>query len=243
LEIDVDIVGMNPNLPLPKKLSNNANQILKVFENRSIPRFDSQVWLESFRSDPNIFNELQVITSKCDNQISRGNIRYYAQEAFNGSQKELTRFFLATMIWGYNNDEENGVVNTRLSLNDTQLYPVLRNTIINIENQQVKVAYDDFKVKGCGPAFFTKIFYFIGDICKTKPLPLILDRNVARFIHGICIEEGWNPDVFIKTSRNFYVKAYSEGYIRYINIMDSWAKMLCCNADNIEYFMFQEGRY
>jgi len=98
-------------------------------------------------------------------------------------------------------------------------------------------------LKGCGPAFFTKFFYFIGLAYNLKPLPVILDANVAKCLELICRQEGWRLEDFVVLVKgkkgNVSLKRYAEGYQNYVLSMDRWAEELGCRADEIEYFMYQ----
>jgi hypothetical protein len=93
----------------------------------------------------------------------------------------------------------------------------------------------EFKLHGCGSAFFTKFFYFIGNEYNVKPLPLILDSRVKNFLRYLSRENG--QEIWGKLS---FSKA--EEYVQFVYTIDSWAKELQCLPDNIEYFMFKEGK-
>jgi len=148
------------------------------------------------------------------------------------------------MIWGWIN-RWRGRHNVELSYSDTRLDGNLKKVFELIQANKIQEVYNVFDVDGCGPAFFTKFFYFIGRALDIKPLPLILDTQVAKYLELICIQEGWKLDDFVAVSRDDKNRISStgrnvEGYLRYIHSMNSWANQLGCNADDVELFMYMQ---
>jgi hypothetical protein len=225
-------------IPLPRYLQGHKAEILHIFGNARGAAYDFNGWLGYFQSNPHVIQDLNIIKQQCPNTISRKDVRYFAHQARSGGYEELRRLFLACMIWGYGGDP-NGPHNTKLALSDPRAVAVLQETVSRISNGQIKEAYDKFDLANCGPAFFTKLFYFMGKEYDAKPLPLILDSHVASFLDRLSRIESFDySSLFVRTSPNGYVRRCSKGYLHYINSINDWAKMLGCPPDKIEYFMY-----
>jgi len=229
-------------IPLPRYLQEHGHEILNILNNTSGWDYDVDAWRREFRDNREVSNDLSIIMKICPKRIGRSDVHNLAKEAHLGSYSELRRFFLACMIWGYGPDG-NGPQNTRLSLTGYAARKVLINTANRIKKGQIKEAYEEFDLAGCGPAFFTKFFYFVGLEWQVKPLPLILDRHIANFLRFLGTEEGWAFSLFAEKDSGGYIKRYSKGYVQYICAMNDWANELdCSSADNIEYFMYKKDK-
>lgn len=226
-----------PKLPLPRYLREHREEILHIFDDSSGPDYSPEGWREYLHNNSVVAVDLDVIIQKCPVRISRRDIRDFAAKARSGSYPDVRRLFLACMIWGYNRDRK-GPPNTGRALSDPGAEEVLKRAVGRIGSGQIKEAYDGFHLARCGPAFFTKFFYFVGKEWQIRPLPLILDRRIARFLHFLGGQEGWQSPLFAKVGQRGYVRRYPEGYLRYICSMDEWATELGCSSDNVEYFMY-----
>jgi len=231
-------------IPLPRYLREHGDKIRHIFvnagKNADRWQYDASDWQNEFKGNSELSGDLSEIMKKCpDRIITRSHVQSYACKIRSGSYQDIRRLFLACMIWGYGPDP-NGPHNTNQALSDRRLKAVLEKSVERIRNTQIKEAYEGFDLNNCGPAFFTKFFYFVGHEHHVKPLPLILDRHVANFLRFLGGEEGWDLSLFAKTSPKGYVKHYPKGYVQYICSMDDWAEGLRCSAaDNIEYFMYK----
>lgn len=233
-------------IPAPRYLQKCRDEIRHIFDHVGNSNdkwhYNASDWKEIFLNDPEISDDLDVIMKECPKKITRVHVQYFAHKIRSGSYPDIRRLFLACMIWGYGLDA-NGPRNTKASLSaPTEARRVLINTLSRIKKIQIKEAYDEFVLAGCGPAFFTKFFYFIGKEYGIEPMPLILDSHVANFLEFLSKQEGWKQSLFTKRSQKGYVKRYTQGYIQYICSMDGWAKTLGCSADKIEYFMYKKDQ-
>jgi len=223
-------------IPLPRYLQAHKEEILHIFHSASGWDYGPQGWRNYFVADPVVSNDLSTIKEKCPNRISRTDVGYFASKARPGGYEELRRLFLACMIWGWGRGGKykEGFKNTEAALSAPRLREVLEKSVERIKNAQIKEAYEGFNLKGCGQAFFTKFFYFVGQEWDVKPLPLILDKHVRNFLEFLSKDEqkGWHISTF----------EGAKGYIQYVCSMNDWAQQLNCPADNIEYFMFKEGK-
>ena len=206
--------------------------MLNMFDNVPGSDYYPKAWLRYFHDNPDVSNDLNKIIGKCHSMISRDDVRYFAHQAQSGGYEELRRLFLACMIWGWGKGGKykRGFRNTEAALSDSRLRETLEQSVERIKNAQIKEAYEGFDLKGCGDAFFTKFFYFVGQEWGVRPLPLILDSRVRSFLGFLREQEGWDESLF----------ANANGYLQYIYSIDSWAKEIGCPVDNMEYFMFKE---
>jgi len=221
-------------IPLPRYLYGRNEEILHIFDNASGWDYKPEGWRHYFDHNPVVTAELDIIIQKCPSMISRKDVRDFARQSRSGGYEELRRFFLACMIWGWGRGGKykEGFRNTEAALSDSRLKETLEKSVERIRNAQIKEAYEGFDLKGCGDAFFTKFFYFVGQEWGLKPLPLILDSRVRSLLRFLREQEGWDELIF----------ANANGYLQYICSMDGWAKELGCPADKMEYFMFKEAK-
>lgn len=228
-------------IPLPHYLQQHKDEIIHIFNGASIGSYNSQRWQEHFKDNNEVSNDLVEIIKRCSEKISRTDVGHFAIKARNRNYDDLRRLFLACMIWGWGK-RGIGLSNTKTAILDPELKTVLKNAVARIKKGQIQLAYEEFELKGCKSAFFTKFFYFLGKTYGIEPLPLILDSRVAAFLRFLSKEEGWDLSLFAKTGRKGYVRLYSEGYIQYVCSMNSWAEQIGCPPDNLEYFMYKEDK-
>ena len=240
-EVHMSVCDGVPKLPLPRYLREHREEILHIFDDSSGPDYNPEGWRGYLHNNPVVAADLDTIIQKCPVKISRKDVCGFAHNARSGSYPDIRRLFLVCMIWGYNRDP-NGLPNTERALSDPRAEEVLKRTASRISNGEIREAYDGFRLARCGPAFFTKFFYFVGKEWQIRPLPLVLDRHIAESLRALGEEEGWQSGPFAKVGRKGYVKRYSEGYVRYICSMDEWATELGCLSDNVEYFMYLKDK-
>lgn len=235
---------MNDSIPLPKYLWEHKQAILNIFEKEE-PKVDVRKWLTFSQNDTIIYNDLKTIHGRFGGQITRSNLILLAKEALNLNWPKIRHLYLAIMMWGYV-DWEIGKEYARNGLTYPEAKATLTATLQLVKNNKIAEAYRAFYLPRFRSAYFTKLFYFIGRACGLKPLPLILDSNVAKFLEFLDYSEKskFLPS-FVLVERNekgqiISVSRYVSGYIRYISVMDAWAAKLECNADNIECFMYYE---
>lgn len=240
---------MYETIRLPKYLLDHKDEILKLLNSEKGTDYKAETWLQGFEDSviaTIVAEDLAEIKKRCPNRITRGNIKDMVRETIFGGYPEIRRLFLAFMIWGWGN-QGRGVKNTKRSLSHPRVKEVLEESLRRIKNGQIIQAYEEFNLPGCEPAFFTKFFYFIGLGYEIRPLPVILDKDVAKFLEFLSTQEDWHLQEFAKVDRDREgeisgIKPYAEGYIKYVRTMDDWARELSCRADYIEYFMYEEGR-
>lgn len=221
--------------PLPAILAQNKVAILGCLPSHG-SKYDSGVWNQWFDGDPDV----PAIVSEFPSSITRDQV---ASLYHSGN---FRRLFLATMIWGYSTSGF-GPYRTKKILSYPQTDQKIQIAAELVAEGKVKVAYESMEIPRLGPAFFTKLLYFIGLGAKIEPLPVILDSRVASGLEILGIQERWDFTVFVKVGRNksneINVKRFSEGYIRYVKTLDQWSMELGCpHADHVEYFLFRLAR-
>lgn len=236
---------MSEIIKLPKYLLDHKDEILRTFKNEKGADYKPETWLQHFGNNPVVAEDLSEIRRRCPNHITRRDIEDLARETRLGGYPEIRRLFLACMIWGWGS-RRRGRHFTEVALTDHRAKETLGMAVSQISAGNINGAYKGFKLAGCGSAFFTKFFYFISLGYEITPLPVILDTNVAKFLEFLSKGKEWSLSTFAKVGRRkgkiSSIRRYPEGYIRYVYTMHSWANELGCRADNIEYFMFKEGK-
>jgi hypothetical protein len=233
-------------LPLPRCLLTHKDEILTMLSKEKGYSYNLEKWLESLEANGEVAGDLCNIDATCQGEITREKIVDLAHKTCGCGQvwPEMRRLLLATMMWGWGN-RGIGRVYIKLSMSDPQAKKVLEQSLKYIKEGQIRKAYDGFKLAGCGPAFFTKLFYFVGLAYEVKPLPVILDSQVAKSLDLIAGQEGWGLKTFVKVDgrdkrgRISSVGRYAEGYVGYVHLIDAWANDLGCSASSIEYYLYK----
>jgi hypothetical protein len=205
-------------------------------ENQAI-LYNIENWKRYFEGDIDFVE----ITQRFPNHISRSNVRDLSSEAIN-DHTQIKKLFLGAMIWGYG-ERGLGPWRTCQMLNDEHAPQMHQTAVMGLGEGQISNVYTRFKLRYCGPAFFTKFFYFIGLGCNPNPLPIIFDSRVAQSFRVLVNDEGLNFADFAKVQENNQgritaVLRYADGYINYINLINHWAHELNCRPDSVELFLF-----
>jgi len=166
--------------------------------------------------------------------ISRGDLFKIATAAYNSpTEDKVISLFVGTMLWGY------GTTGYGAWRTDKMLKtPAANRTIMCawdlVCQSRVLEAYRICDLDRCGPAFFTKFFYFAGRGGSIAEYPLILDNIVYETLKSYL---GTGVDKYVKRSTWWW----PEGYQRYTQDMHSWASDLGVAADQIELHLFSAG--
>ncbi len=222
-------------MTVPIPLKKHQREIQNINLDEHFIFYNIEIWATKFGDDP----DFQYLNQSYPNGISRGQVTQLVQNIavrdFEFSQ--LRKSFLAAMMWGYGTTGY-GPHRTRIMLDSPNVESVLTDTYYLLKEGKVVEAYQQFRVKRvnlikrCGPAFFTKFFYFAGLGLKLKLLPLILDSRVEGSLS--------HTDMMGKNISEIaaLIDGSAKGYQKYIILMDEWAKELECRPDAIEYFLF-----
>ncbi|CAG1016913.1 hypothetical protein ANAEL_05903 [Anaerolineales bacterium] len=199
-------------------------------DNHHVP-YDSKVWHKWFAEDTD-FNEL---TQRYPQQISRSEVAELAGLSGSGIPRKV---FLATMLWGYGT-VGYGAYRTSIMVKVKGFQNIIEKSFSLVSDGKYIDAYEMFYLPMCGPAFFTKYFYFVGLGNKTMPLPLILDSVVANSLTQLGVDI-YRLARVVKNSAGKItsVARYADGYFQYVEMINSWASEISCRPDSIEKWLF-----
>ena len=106
-------------------------------------------------------------------------------------------------------------------------------------------------IKQVGPAFFTKVFYFMSKAFppKNAPIPLILDNHMMYIHCALLLEEQQAKQSYYKwykpkkgkegiVWRKQDSKFVADVYINYINKMHIISQKISCSTDALESYLF-----
>jgi hypothetical protein len=174
-----------------------------------------------------------------DGIITRGDVLAIGQMA-NYGRLDVTDLFAAAMIWGFGTVgygrwrvKQMFTVRGRDGRRVDTLKTHLERITEHLHKGRLLEAYEQVDICRCGPAFFTKYFYFVGLACKVQPLPLILDALVANSL------KQFSSLYFNPIARYGLGKSRSSlGYIAYVCDMNAWALDGGFSPDQLEMFLF-----
>jgi len=240
--------------PLPSYLSANARRI------QALPPQVLPKWERSYDGikHPVMDRLRQLFPSR---EISRADlIGLYT------GWKDPVLCLVATMVWGgidakRDNEEKNKVSHLRslLRKSDADLLAVMNRLRVLIRAGAFESAFSAcqngaLKLPGVGPSFFTKLFFFLGQVPPVlNPAPLILDKWTA---HALCIlgaqvcpSPRWSEMFDLKPLHKpkpdavvLRANAAAELYRPYVAWMNCWAQQLGVPAARLEQFVFGLSR-
>lgn len=199
------------------------------------------------------------------------------QKKFNGSLKRdevIDLFispetyylgFLASNVWG-GISVRNGHFRSALTYEKQIVENIIKsindafatNSQEEIRNIYLSLYGGKNHIKGIGPSYFTKLFFFIGQANDEIILkPLIFDRWTQNAFFALLSQTGdcgllsqfFNPNFQIRHSNmlnhnicNFLLRGNKnnqfEAYWNFINLLNEWAKILDVPVSKIEEFVF-----
>ena len=249
------MLDMGNDIPLPKYLADHAAEIAQCMAAAKPAEIDKQKWINYFAGDSNLLADLDYLFRSYTDpnnsgiaKLTRPELTKLAEKALKGDRKEIRRFYLAMMMWGWEFNQLRGCDFVNRGISDPEFDNILKNAVNLVKHNELKEAYEAFSLPGCRSAYFTKLFYFLGCALKLKPLPVILDTNVVKFLHFIDKLEGTQlvstfADATIKQGKRgltVSIDEFADGYLKYLKAVDNWADKLGCISDDIECFMFNE---
>jgi hypothetical protein len=172
--------------------------------------------------------------------ITRGDLFAMAREA--DAAERLQVLFVASMVWGYGM-VGYGPWRTRAALEAPQLGEQLEMLADKLLSGDLVGACRAVSIPRVGLAFYTKLFYFL---CRgrVQRFPLILDTVLMNAFEQLL---GLDVSPYAKVTRKegnvTSVRAWGEGYQRYVEQMHDWADALDCSADQIELFLFKNYKF
>ncbi|OZC33159.1 hypothetical protein [Gordonia polyisoprenivorans] len=188
-------------------------------------RWNPDPWRDVFRG----FDE--AFLSLSEHVISNGGItRSYVHDRAAGDPVEL---FLLAMAWGYGTIGY-GPTRVRKILSQTDSRAKLADIVVATRAGGAEAGWiallRQHRIKGLGMAFGTKLLYFAGYSCQSRPRPLILDQFVRRALHQLI-----DPVMPVKTIVRL------DDYLRYLEVAEYAASQLG-EPDVLEYALFELGK-
>ena len=214
---------------------------LSPLNSECVCKYDS--WHKQFGENQSTINHhIKIIEKQLGERFTRKDIISFHR---CDNIDDITKF-LSVMMWGYSSDgigrpDNRGPSRVQEMTKDiAKLSKILTQTKELIREGHLKEAYKCFhptKVPKCGPSFFSKYFYFVGRSLKVDNYPLIFDNRVASGLVNISVlSSSLLEFVSVQTITR------ADTYVKYVNLLHDWAKSLECEADQIEFFLFQFGR-
>jgi hypothetical protein len=140
--------------------------------------------------------------------------------------------FLYTMIWGY--DSNYGPHRTHKIMLNAKNMNFIKSGIDLMNDNKFDEAYESLKlVKGLGISYISKILYFAGRAKKMKQYPLIFDIRVATAFMQLV-------DTDLSSILKIVPSDSLESYKKYNAMIHDWAKQLNVDAEQIEFFLFEQ---
>ena len=166
------------------------------------------------------------VESLPDHHLSRSQLRDFCQDARTTNENA----FIACMAWGGMNRRHGRVAWTD---RDRWLPIVARLRAGGVSREDAYEAFLQANVAGLGPAYFTKIIYFV----RPEKDGYILDQWTAKSISLM-----FTP-VFISVTQIGWVSRMNgaEVYSRYCNAVERIAQKLDISAEITEEMMFSRG--
>lgn len=225
---------------LPPSLAENAYLIRDLDPLSQSIDYHPRTWKKRFGSDPDFVS----LNATASGAFSRANVQDLAREAVASSlPSDARRLFLASMIWGYGT-VGYGAYRTQIMLSPPNIADQLHDLVMLVSAGQIEQAFNLVDIDMCGPAFFTKYFYFIGLGGNVEPAPLIFDSRVADTLEKI----GVSPKEFGRVTRKkdgsiSSVYPNGCGYVQYLDLMHDWSAAMSCRPDAVELALFNELRF
>ncbi len=186
---------------------------------------------------------IKNILEECDNGvINRRKVLDYFE------RDQLLYGFFAAMIWGgiSTGGRTGDNLSKLLEVESSKIIFIVERLQKYIHNNLLEEAYKymagEGKLKGLGPSYFTKLFFFIGEANKQKMVPLIYDKWTNIGFCALLLQAGENEIVNTYFSSIKQVrlrsKLKSKSYQIYSQIMNQWAHECSVSASDLEQFVF-----
>ena len=242
---------------IPKYLLDNKNRISdsstkEKLVNNNLINYKNPLFYENINSS--FFKKLDYYLEK--NSINKQEVL----DLFKKKDKYLA--FVCAMIWGGINatrskDKSNTFFNKFLKHPEKKILYNIEIVTKSLEKNEFDKAFDYYrkeaKISGIGPAYFTKLFYFIGESNnKITTKPLIFDKwtqnaylalllqnkefsKVKKYFHAIKLNISNSPGLVEINEKHF-----GECYNCYVKDFAKWSNEIGCSSSSLEEFIFGE---
>ena len=194
--------------------------------------FTPHYWREALGPDQG----LEAALDRFDSRVSRGDLFELARECaeFPNDLPLHRQAFFGVMLWGYGHTARWGPGRVARILTAQQFDNALLTTQHDLAEGRIEEAYRQLRLPQLGPAFLTKILYFLGSAYRDRhPVPLIIDQFVAATLD------------WLLGSRKYFRWAGPlahdlGGYVRYVEAMHGWSSVLEYKPDQLEMFLWEQ---
>jgi hypothetical protein len=197
--------------------------------------YKAQTWKHHLENDI----DLLALVERFPQEISRADLAKLSREAYQNVHLQR-RCFIATMIWGYG-VRGYGPWRTSRMLECPELSDIINHVFQSVKDNDLLTAYEIMRIQWCGPAFLTKFLYVVGlgvdTTIKPHLQPLVLD-SLVRISLWTLYEDG---DISLSDITEF--ERSGQGWLRYVTLMNTWAKMLGCSPDALEMLLFKPSNF
>ena len=167
---------------------------------------------------------------------------------------------IATMVWGNIDANRKGRLAGLLKVGSEKVVEVMNSIRCLLRSQELADAFarcaqnGELKLPGVGVSFFTKLFFFIGQVKPAlRPAPLIFDKWTMNAFYALAKQSrpsvDWNQYFTpLKNPRNDEVTMWAIEchqpllYPLYVSWMNHWANELGVPASTLEQFIFGFSR-
>ena len=195
--------------------------------------FAPRRWREALGPD----QDLEAALHRFGSRVTRGDLFKLASECAESSNdlRLHRQAFLGVMLWGYGRKTRWGPNRVARVLAAQQSGDVLLSIQQDLADGRLEQAYGRLLLPELGPPFLTKVLYFLGSAHRDRhPVPLIIDQFVAATL-----------DWLLGSSRYFRWGGTALAhdpvrYVRYVEAMHGWSKVLECKPDQLEMFFWYQ---
>ena len=194
-------------------------------------------WEESFIENPTLLSSIGRIKADLGGDFTRTDIVKFYRTNVPPKTK-----FIAAMVWGNEAPAESkrdprGPWRVATMFSDIGAAESILAAVSVRSPAEILKSYKLINgkggLKGCGPNFFTKHFYFLGKSMNLNPYPLIFDDRVANGLLKLSLSDAeclqmLKPSTITKP----------DAYMKYLNFVYAQAKRIECEAEQIEYYLF-----
>jgi hypothetical protein len=188
---------------------------------------------------------LKLASTSLPATVSRSDLMTLAKSCSIGSCK-WTDLFVATMMWGYGENDDSGPVKLFRALNTVGADQIIENTAKAVLKERLADAFIEIrKLADIGASYGTKFLYACGTALTTGVRPLVLDRVIAGALTSLYGKERCEELFDLKAKDYTYdrgLQRAAKGYVAYCREMGDLAGQIDWTVDQLEQFLFENAK-